>query len=327
MTEKSFKNKYLISLFLCVLWSVASIAKAAYPDKPLRIVAPNPPGSVTDIVARPLAMRLAEAWGVAVVVDNRPGAGGNVAGDVVAKAPPDASTLLVGTIGILTVNPFLYPKMPFDAQRAFAPVTLTGTVGMILVVHPSTPANNVKELIALAKAQPGQLTYPSSGAGTTPHLAAVLFLAMTGTKMTHVAYKGSVAYTIDLVTGRLALAFASMANVIPHVKSGRLRALGTSMDKRDPQFPEVPTIAEGGVPGYDMRSWYGLLTTAGSPQANIDKLNGELVRILTLPDVRNIYVAAGLHASSSTPAAFGAYIASEREKWVKVAKTFDFKPE
>lgn len=272
-------------------------------------------------------MRLTEAWGVPVVVDNRPGAGGNLAGDIVAKAAPDGLTLLMGTIGILTVNPFLYIKMPFDAQRAFAPVTLTATAGMLLVVHPSTPVDSVKALIALARARPGQLTYPSSGAGTAPHLAAALFQSMTHTKMIHVAYKGSPQYVIDLLTGRLELAFASMANVIPHIKSGRLRLLATTMNQRDPQFPQVPTLAEAGVPGYDMHTWYGLLTTAGTPQANVDKLNAEVVRILALPEVRNPYQVAGLYATSTTPAAFGTYIANEREKWGKLAKSADLKPE
>jgi tripartite-type tricarboxylate transporter receptor subunit TctC len=323
-----FKNKYLNYISIALAAAVVNApCIAAYPDKPLRIVAPNPPGSVTDIIARPLAMRLTEAWGVPVVVDNRPGAGGNLAGDIVAKAPPDGLTLLMGTIGILTVNPFLYTKMPFDAQRAFAPVTLTATAGMLLVVHPSTPAHNVTQLIALAKARPGQLTYPSSGAGTAPHLAAALFLSTTNTKMIHVAYKGSPQYVIDLLTGRLEVAFASMANVIPHIKTGRLRLLATTMDKRDPQFPEAPTIAESGVPGYDMRSWYGLLTTAGTPSANVEKLNAEVARILALPEVRTQYQVAGMYAASMTPAAFGAYIAAEREKWAKLAKSADLRPE
>lgn len=319
-----FKNKHLEYVAVTL---VSAPCAAAYPDKPIRIVAPNPAGSVTDILARPVAMRLTEAWGVPVVVDNRPGAGGNLAGEIVAKAAPDGLTLLMGTIGILTVNPFLYTKMPFDAQRAFAPVTLTATSGMLLVVHPSTPANSVKELIAIAKSRPAQLTYPSSGAGTTPHLAAALFLAMTNTKMIHVAYKGSPQYVIDLLTGRLELAFASMANVIPHIKTNRLRLLATTMDQRDPQFPQAPTIAEAGVPGYDMRAWYGLLSTAGTPQANVEKLNAEVVRILALPEVRNPYQVAGMYAASSTPAAFGAYIATEREKWGRLAKSADLRPE
>ena len=323
--KKLNKNNYL-----ALLWGVGVITPlyAAYPDKPIRIVTPFPAGSVTDIVARPMAQRLTEVWGVPVVVDNRTGAGGNVAGEVTAKAAPDGYTLLIGATGLMVVNPLLYAKMPYDAQRAFAPVTLAATAGLMLVMHPSMPARDVKELVTLAKKSSAQLTFGSSGVGSTPHLAGALFMSMTGVKMIHVAYKGgSPQYTIDLITGRIELAFASMAPVIPHVKSGRLKVLGTSMDKRDPQFPEVPTIAESGVPGYDMRSWYGVVTTTGTPQANIEKLNGELARILALPEVRAQYLVGGLHAASSSAAAFGSYIASERAKWAKVVKVAEIRVE
>jgi len=314
-TIKNICVRLIASLLVC------APCLAAYPEKPIRIVTPFPAGSVTDIIARPMALKLTEAWGVPVIVDNRTGAGGTVAGDVVAKAPPDGYTLVIGATGLAIVNALLYAKMPYDPQRAFAPVTMAATAGMMLVVHPSIPLQNVKDLIALGKSRPGQFTYGSSGNGSTPHLAAVLFTSMTGVQMIHVAYKGgSPQYTIDLITGRLELAFASMAPVIPHVKSGRLRLLGTSANKRDPQFPDVPTIAESGVPGYDLRSWYGVLATAGTPPAVIDKLNGELARILALPDVRALYLVGGLHAVSSSAAEFASYIASEREKWTKIAK-------
>lgn len=315
------------------LWMLSGVLTcaqclAAYPDKPIRIVTPFPAGSVTDIIARPLAAKLTEAWGASVVVDNRGGAGGNLAGDAVAKASPDGYTLLIGSTGPVVVNALLYAKMPYDSQRAFAPVTLTATAGMMLVVHPSMPVQTVKDLIALGKSRPGQLTYGSSGIGATPHLGAALFTSMTGVQMIHVPYKGgSPQYTIDLITGRIDLAFASMAPVIPHVKSGRLKLLGTSSNKRDPQFPDVPTIAESGVPGYDMRSWYGVLATAGTPPAVIEKLNAELVRILALPDVRAQYLVGGLHATSSSAAEFAAYIASEREKWTKVVKSAGIRAE
>ena len=245
------KNKYLS---LCAAAVFSASCCAAYPEKPIRIVTPFPAGSVTDIVARPLAAKLSEAWGATVIVDNRSGAGGTLAGDVVAKAAPDGYTLLIGATGPVVVNALLYAKMPYDVQRAFAPITLAATAGLMLVVHPSMPIANAKDLVVLGRSRPGQLTYGSSGVGSTPHLAGALFTAMTGVHMIHVPYKGgSPQYTIDLITGRLELAFASMAPVIPHVKSGRLKVLGTSADKRDPQFPEVPTIAESGVPGYDMR--------------------------------------------------------------------------
>ena len=314
-----FKNNYL---WLSSLLLACTQGIAAYPEKPIRIVTPFPAGSVTDILSRPLAAKLTEAWGTAVIVDNRSGAGGSVAGEVVAKAPPDGYTLLLGATGNLVVNALLYTRMPYDAQRAFAPVTLAATAGLMLVAHPSIPVQTAKDLVALGKSRPGQLTYGSSGNGSTPHLGGALFSSMTGVKMIHVPYKGgSPQYTIDLITGRLELAFASMAPVIPHVKSGRLKLIGTSADKRDSQFPDTPTIAESGVPGYDMRSWYGVLATAGTPQAVIEKLNSELVRILALPDVRAQYLVGGLHAVSSSAAEFAAYIASERDKWTKVVKS------
>ncbi len=304
------------------------VAAAVYPDKPIRIVTPFPAGSVTDIIARPMAAKLTEAWGAVVIVDNRAGAGGNLAGDTVAKAAPDGHTLLIGATGPVVVNALLYEKMPYDVHHAFAPVALAATAGLMLVVHPSIPVGSARDLVAFGKSRPGQLTFGSSGVGSTPYLGAALFSAMTGVRMIHVPYKGgSPQYTIDLITGRIELAFASMAPVIPHVKSGRLKGLGTSTNKRDPQFPDVPTIAESGVPGYDMRSWYGVLATAGTPPAVIEKLNGELVRILTLPEVRAQYLVGGLHAGSSSAAQFAAYIKSEHLKWANVAKTAGMRPE
>ena len=301
---------------------------AAYPEKPIRMVTPFPAGSVTDVVARPLAAKLTEAWGMPVIVDNRGGAGGNLAGDAVAKAAPDGYTLLIGATGPVVVNSYLYAKMPYDAQRAFAPITLAATAGLMLVVHPSMPVKNAGELAKIGKSRPGQLTYGSSGNGSTPYLGGALFTYLTGVQMIHVSYKGgSPAYTIDLITGRLEVAFASMAPVIPHVKSGRLKVLGTSANQRDPQFPEVPTIAESGVRGYDMRSWYGMLATAGTPQAVIEKLNAELARILALPEVRAQYLVSGLHAVSSSPVEFAAYIKSEHEKWSRVVKAAGIRAE
>jgi tripartite-type tricarboxylate transporter receptor subunit TctC len=309
------------------LFSLYSPCFAAYPEKPIRIVTPFPAASVTDIIARPMASKLTEAWGVSVVVDNRAGAGGNLAGEAVAKAAPDGYTLLIGATGTVVVNALLHAKMPYDVHKAFAPITLAATAGMILVAHPSLPVHNAKELVVLARAKPGQLSYGSSGFGSTTHLGGALFTAMTGTQLVHVPYKGSPQYTLDLITGRIDLAFASIAPVVPHVKSGRLKALGVSTDKRDAQFPEIATIAESGVPGYDMRSWYGVLATASTPQPVLEKLQAELVRILALPDVRSIYLAGGLHAASSSPAEFAAYIKSEHEKWARVVKATGMRAE
>ena len=256
-------------------------AHAAYPEKPIRIVTPFPAGSVTDIIARPMALKLTEAWGVPVIVDNRTGAGGTVAGDVVAKAPPDGHTLVIGATGLAIVNALLYQKMPYDSQRAFAPVTMAATAGMMLVVHPSIPLQNVKDLITLGKSRPGQFTYGSSGNGSTPHLAAVLFTSMTGVQMIHVAYKGgSPQYTIDLITGRLELAFASMAPVIPHVKSNRLRALGVTSMKRTQAAPDVPTLDEQGITGFNADTVFGLYAPAATPPQTINRLHAEINRLL-----------------------------------------------
>lgn len=318
--------RVLCGMLMCASYFASCLA--AYPEKPIRMVTPFPAGSITDIIARPLAAKLNEAWNAVVIVDNRAGAGGNIAGDLVAKAAPDGYTLLIGSTGPVVVNGLLLAKMPYDTQRAFAPITLAATAGLILVMHPSIPAKNVRELVALGKNRPGQLTYGSSGNGSTTHLAGALFTSMTGVQMIHVPYKGgSPAYTIDLISGRLELAFASLAPVIPHVKTGRLRALGVTTGKRDAQFPDVPTIAESGVAGYDMSSWYGVLATAGTPQAVIDKLSSELTRILALTDVRSQYLTGGLHAVSSTPAQFAAFIRAEHEKWAEVIKAAGIRAE
>ena len=305
----------------CALMTGMRCFAAGYPEKPIRIVTPFPAGSVTDLIARPIAAKLTEAWGLTVIVDNRGGAGGNIAAEAVAKSAPDGYTLLVGSTGPNAVNVSLYAKMPYDTLRAFAPITLTATTYLMLVVHPSMPVKSVKELIALGKSRSGQFSYGSSGNGSTPHLSGELFSAMTGVRMIHVPYKGgSVQYTIDLITGRIDLLFASVLPVTPHIKTGRLKLLAISADARDPALADVPTISEAGVPGFDVRSWYGLLAPAGTPQSTIEKLHAELVRILALPDTRAQYATGGLTAVTNTPAEFSAYIRGEHDKWAKVVK-------
>lgn len=294
---------------------------AAYPEKSIRIVTPFPAGSVTDLVARPIAARLSESWGQSVIVDNRPGAGGNIAAELVAKSPPDGYTLFIGSTGPNAVNASLYRKMPYDTLRDFAPITLTATTYLMLVVHPSMPVKSVKELIALGRSKQGQFTYGSGGNGSTPHLAGELFTSMTGVRMIHVPYRGgSPQYTIDLITGRIDLLFASIRPVLPHIKSGRLRLLAISADVRDPTVPDAPTISEAGVPGFDVRSWYGLIAPAGTPRAVIEKLHAEVARILALPEIKAQYATGGLTATSNTPAEFSAYIKREFDKWAKVIK-------
>ena len=302
-------------------WSVTALA-AGYPEKPIRIVTPFPAGSVTDLVARPLAAKLSEAWSTNVIVDNRPGAGGNVAAEIVAKSPPDGYTLQIASTGPNAVNASLYKTMPYDTLRDFAPITLAATTYLMLVVHPSIPVATVAELVKLGRARPGQLTYGSSGNGSTTHLAGELFSSLAGVRMIHVPYKGgSPAYTVDLISGRIDLTFASILPSMPHIKSGKLKLLAVTGSRRGSEFPQAPTVAESGVPGFDVRSWYGIVAAAGTPQATIAKLHAEFARALALPEVKAQYATGGLVATSSSPAEFGQFVRNEHDKWAKVIKS------
>ena len=294
----------------------------------MRILTPFSAGSTTDIVARPIAARLTEAWGQPVVVDNRAGAGGSIAAEIVAKATPDGHTLLIGATGPNAVNPSLIKNMSYDSQRAFAPITLTATNNLLLVVALSVAVKSVRELIDLAKAKPGQLRFASPGTGSSPHLAGELFKSLAGIDMVHVPYKGSPQYVIDLLAARIDLSIGAAGPVLPHVKSGRLRLLGVSASKRDPAMPDVPTISEAGAPGFEVIGWYGLLTTAGTPALIVNKLHAEVVRILALPDVKAIYVNGGMEATvSNSPAEFTAHIQKERDKWARVIKAANIRIE
>jgi len=308
---------YVMTLLFC-----APVSAAGYPEKPIRIVTPFPAGSVTDLVARPLAAKLAEAFGTNVIVDNRPGAGGNVAAEIVAKSPPDGYTLQIASTGPNAVNVSLYKSMPYDTLRDFAPITLAATTYLMLVVHPSIPVATVQDLVKLGRARPGQLTYGSSGNGSTTHLAGELFSSLAGVRMIHVPYKGgSPAYTVDLISGRIDLTFASILPSIPHIRSGKLRLLAVTGAQRGTEFPQAPTVAESGIAGFDVRSWYGLVAAAGTPQPTIARLHAELVRALALADLKAQYATGGLVATSSSPAEFGAFIRNEHDKWAKVIKS------
>ena len=311
---------------VCAIATLPATA-AGYPEKPIRILTPFSAGSVTDLLARPLAAKLAEAWGQPVVVDNRTGAGGSIAAEIVAKANPEGYTLLVGATGPTIINPLLVKTLGYDAQRAFTPITLTATNNLLLTVTPSLPAKSVRELIDLARAKPGQLRYGSPGIGSSPHLTGELLQSMAGIDLVHVAYKGSPQYTIDLLAGRIDFVFAAAGALLPHIKSGRLRLLAVGSASRDPAMPDVPAVNET-VPGFEVVGWYGLQTTAGTPAPVIRKLHAELVRILGDPDVKTLYANAGLEtAISASPAQFAAYIASEREKWAKVVKAANIRIE
>ena len=301
-------------------------AAQPYPARSVRVIAGFPPGSGADITARVIGAKLGEALGQQMIVDNRPGAGSNIAAELAAKSPPDGYTLFIGTVAN-TINATLYAKLPFDFARDFAPVALTTATPNVLVLHPSVPAKSVNELITLAKSHPGQLNYASSGVGTTPHLSAELFNAMAGVKMLHVPYKGSPPAVTDLIAGEVALMFSPSSTVLPHVKTGRLRALAVTTAARLPSLPELPTIAESGLKGYETITWFGFVAPARTPQAVITRLNAEIVKVLALPEVRNLFASQGIETLGGTPDQFASYISNEIAKWAKVIRLSGAKSE
>jgi tripartite-type tricarboxylate transporter receptor subunit TctC len=299
--------------------AATSATAQSFPSKPIRIVAPFPAASVADVLARPIAQKMNESWGQPVIVENRVGMAGSVGAEVVARAQPDGYTLLLGTIGTNAINAALYSKMPYNVRTDFAPITIVATSHLLLVMHPSVPVRTVKEVIALAKANPGKLNFGSAGAGTTPHLAGEMFKSFTGVSMTHVAYKGSPQSAIDLLAGRLDLIFANGSAALPHIRSGRMRLIAISAAKRDPAMPDVPTIAET-VPGFEMAPWWGLFAPAGTPRDVVTRLNTETARILALPDVQANYANLGLTAISNSPEQFSAFVQEEIVRWAKIVK-------
>jgi len=299
---------------------------AAYPAKPIRVIAGFPPASGADITARVIGARLNDALGQQVVVDNRPGAGSNIAAELAAKSPPDGYTLFIGTVAN-AINATLYPKLPFDFARDFAPVALTTAAPNILVVHPSVPARSVKELVALAKSRPGQLNFASAGTGTAPHLSGELFKAMTGVSMVHIPYKGSPPAVTDLMAGEVALMFSPSSSVLPHVKTGRLRALAVTTASRLPSLPDLPTVAESGLKGYETITWFGVVAPAKTPPAIIMRLNAEITKVLALPDVRNQFGNQGIEVLGGTSEQFASTIRDEIAKWAKVIRLSGAKAE
>ena len=276
----------------------------------MRVIVGFPPGSGADITARVIGQKLGEAYGQQFVVDNRPGAGSNIAADLAAKAAPDGYTVFIGTVAN-TINATLYAKLPFDFARDFAPVALTTSAANVLVVHPSVPARSVAELIRLAKARPGQLNYGSAGTGTAPHLSAELFKSMAGISLVHIPYKGSPLAVTDLLGGQVALMFSPASTVLPHVKSGRLRALAVTTSARMPSLPELPTVAESGLPGFETVTWFGFLVPAATPREIVGKLNAEIVKVLAQPEARQQFATQGIDVIGGTPEQFAAYIRAE----------------
>ena len=305
---------------LLAAFAMMSHAQAPYPTKPIRIVVPFPAGGTTDILARAVAQKLTETMGQTVVVDNRPGAGGNIGAELVAKSPPDGYTLLMGTVGTHAINASLYAKMPYDHVKDFAPVILVAGVPNVLVVNPSVPANNVQELIAYIKANPGKVNFASSGSGTSIHLAGELFKTMAGVSMTHVPYKGSAPAVTDLLGGQVQLMFDNLPSALPHIKAGKLRALAVTSTQRASALPDVPTVAEAGLPGFDATSWFGLLAPAGTPKDVVAKLNAEVAKWLASPEAREKLASQGAIAAGQSPEDFTRHIAAETAKWQKVVK-------
>jgi tripartite-type tricarboxylate transporter receptor subunit TctC len=317
----------VLSMVLLVSTMDSSFAQT-YPTKPIRIIVPFAPGGGSDILSRILGPKLTKSWGQSVIVDNRGGAGGIVGTEMVAKAPPDGYTLTMGYIGTHAINPSLYPKLSYDPVKDFAPVALVAAMPNILVVHPSLPVKSVQELIALAKSKPGELNYGSGGVGTAPHLAGELFNYMAGVKMVHIPYKGSGPALTELLGGHLSLMFNTMVQTTPHVKADKLRGLGVTSAKRSAAIPELPTIAESGLPGYEMVGWFGVLAPAGTPKEIVTKLNIEINKILNMPDVKELLVTLGSEPTGiTTPEQFGAFIKAEITKWAKVVKESGMKPE
>jgi len=300
--------------------SCAAFSQPSYPNRPVRILVPFPAGAGVDIVARMLGQPLTDVWGQAAVVDNRPGAGGTIACELAAKAAPDGYTLLLGNVSTFAMAPSLYKKVNYDPVKSFAPITLIDTSSNVLVAHPSVPATTTQALIALAKAKPGQINYASAGSGTSPHLSAELFKTMAGVDLVHVPYKGSPQALTDLLGGQTQLMFASLVSALPHIRQQRLRALGVTSSKRAAALPEVPTISESGLRGYDVSVWMGIVAPAGTPPTLIAQLNRQIAAILQLPDIRERLAVQGLEAISNSPAEFGSYIASEVRKWAGVIR-------
>jgi tripartite-type tricarboxylate transporter receptor subunit TctC len=308
----------IVAALSALLTAGNAFAQASYPDKPLRIMVPFVAGGPADIIARVVGDKLTEAWGKPVVIENVAGSGGNMATERVAKAAPDGYTLLLGTSGPFVIHPSLYPKLPFDPIKDFAPITQLCLTANVLVVNNDVPAKNVAELTALARAQPGKLTFGSAGVGTTQHLSGEMYKTMARLDIQHIPYRGVAALMPDLLGGRLTMVFASPSSALPLWREGKVRALAVTSLTRAPSSPDLPTMVEAGFPGFDATAWFALVAPAGTPQPIIDKLHREAVRILALPDVRKRFGELGMVPMGTSPAQFAAAIVSEAPLWAKV---------
>lgn len=325
------KIKYLLPFAALAASTAATPALAQgaanYPVKPVRFIAPFPPGGSTDLLARLVAQKLTEAWGQQVIVENRGGAAGTIGVELAARAAPDGYTLVMGHVGTFGVNPTLYPKLPYDAVRDFAPVTVLATVPNGMAVHPSLPVNTARDFIALAKARPGELLYASGGSGSASHLAGEYFKLLTKINMVHVPYKGTAPAMASMISGETTMTITGMVALGPHVKSKRLKLLGVATMKRLAIAPQVPTLHESGAPGYDANQWYGVLTQAAVPRDIVAKLHADIVKVMARPDVRERLAADGAEVVANTPEQFAAHIKSEIARWAPVVKASGAKPD
>ena len=323
LSTKSKLSKVLSAAiwFLSAAICVPGLALAqAYPSKPIRFVVPYPAGGPLDTVARLLAQKVSEGVGQPVVVDNKPGAGGNIGADIVAKSPADGYTILMGAVATHAINPTLYASIPYDPVRDFAPITQVASTPNVLVVNPAVPATTLREFIAYAKANPGKLNFGSGSTGSAGHLAGELFKTMTGVEMTHVPYKGAAPAMNDLVGGQIQLMFDNLASSLGQVRAGKVRALAVTTASRTPLAPELPTIAEAGLPGFDISTWFGVFAPAGTPREALDRLHAQFTRALGAPDVREKMQNLGAEPVGSRPEEFAAYIRAEGEKYARVIK-------
>lgn len=325
------KIKYLLSFSLIAagisggpVWAQGA---ANYPNKAVRFIAPFPPGGSTDLLARLVALKLTETWGQQVIVENRGGAGGTIGVELAARAAPDGYTIVMGHVGTFGFNPTLYPKLPYDAIRDFAPVTVLATVPNGMAVHPSLPVKTARDFVALARAKPGELLYASGGSGSASHLAGEYFKLLTKIDMVHVPYKGTGPAMISMISGQTTMTITGMVALMPHVKSNRLKLLGVATMKRLTIMPEIPTINESGVPGYDANQWYGVLTQAAVPRDIVMKLNADIVKVLARADVKDRLAADGAEPVANTPEQFAAHIKAEIARWAPVVKASGAKPD
>ena len=321
------KRTFRAMLSAAALCMPVPLAAQTFPSKPIRFLVGFAPGGSTDIVARLLAQKMTESMGQQVVVENRPGAGSNIAAEALAKAPPDGYTILACTTGLFAIQPFLYKKLPYDPEKDLLPVTQTGSLPYIIVVHPSLPVKGVRDFVVLAKRRPGELNYASSGIGTGSHLSAEYFRHAAGINLVHVPYKGTGQAMGDLLGGQVVLMFDQPVSSLPHVKVGKLKVLGISSGKRFPTLPEIPTVAEQGLSGFEAISWSGVCAPGRTPADVVAKLNAELVKALKAPDLSERLLRDGIEPIGNSPEAFRAHVRREREKWGKVVRDANVKVE